>query len=160
MPPKSSIQTFIDAVNTGQTNTTRALEVIGTNLAAYSGFAAALATPGALKADPSTGLLPAWAGAVLSGVGVGALALTPAELLHIGAWPDAEKEKVRAALYQAMQAGNAVHFSWQLYPGADSISHVDNLPGGDFKVTFLSPQSKVRVKVVPGQPDDYTVDVP
>lgn len=156
--------TFLQAIRTRSTKTTQVLDVIGTNLAAYGApIAANLAKANALNAVG--GHLPAWAEQALnsvSGANPALVALTNQELLHIGGWPDAEKDKVREALYQAIQAGRAVRFYWELYAGANSVSQVDNLAGpGDISITFRSPQSKVKIKGAPsGQPDDVTVDVP
>ncbi len=176
MPPGTTIQKFIDALKTGKTNTTKVLDLLGTaaNLATYTTatwtdgitIATHLATVGALNAlttVPSVGHLPDWAEAELinkAGAAIPPLTLTPDELLHIGRWPDPEKEKVRIALYKAITNGLNVHFFWEIYyDGGTDTQIIDPDTTGGITIKFRSPAANIRLTQVAGA-DDITVDVP
>lgn len=138
MPETSTIRKFIAAVQTGRTNTTKALEMLFTNPGrhrTHTNFGD-LSVAGALNKP-----LAAWAKAVLR-----ALGLSDPELAHIEDWPDTEKEEVRKALVVAIQADRNVRFLWELHDVAGSDNRVTNVDGpGDITVTFRSPRANVRL---------------
>lgn len=145
MPPYCSMRVFIDALNTGRTNVTRALDTLAATqgLAAHADFAA-LSSEGALSSAPGAGssALPAWARSHLRG-------LSASELRHIDAWPDAHKELVRQALVAGIQ-GRKVRFAWELHSGDADETQVEGLEGaGDVTVTFRSPRGRVRMSGPP-----------
>lgn len=136
MPERSTIQSFINALQSGQTTITRGLQRLWDERSTLSNItskAATLAlTP--LDADVKTAL--------------GARGLGTTELDHIDEWPDVEKRKVRRALVVALNSNpqRDVEFFWELYNGSASVAQIDNLHGpGTITVRFLSPRANVRV---------------
>src|SRR2546426_10801189 len=106
MPPYSTLKTFVQALQTGRTNITECLERYFNNFPAVSGHPhfADLQQPGAVDRP-----MPAWARQVLRGAG-----MSDAEVSHIDRWPDGEKEKVRAAVVDAVQNTRRMRFAWEL----------------------------------------------
>lgn len=151
MPARSSIQAFIEAVNSGQTKTTKVLNrLLEGKTASYNG--AMLSDAAHLGRANSLDQLQGWAKDELRKPGQNdpELALSDADLDHFDSWPPAEKEKVRRALAAAVgPAGGPsrdIHFSWALYAGTGSATQLDppDLAGtGDIRVTFLSPHKNV-----------------
>jgi hypothetical protein len=151
MPEKSSIRKFIEAVNSGQTKTTKVLNrLFEGKTASYNG--AMLADAAHLGQPNSLNQLQAWAKDELRKPGNSdpELALSDADLDHFDSWPPGEKEKVRQALVAAVGPPGGpsrdIHFSWALYAGTDSATQLDppGLAGtGDIRVTFLSPNKNV-----------------
>jgi hypothetical protein len=145
LPPYCSVRVFIEAINTGRTNVTRALDTLAAtrSLAAHADFAT-LSNEGALSSAPGAGssALPAWAKSHLPG-------LSASELRHIDAWPDPQKELVRQALVAGIQGRN-VHFTWELHNGDADETQVEGLEGaGDVTVTFRSPRGRVKMSGPP-----------
>ena len=142
MPPTSTIQTFINALRTGQTRTTRGLDELFASPAALGGSlktdeAALLRSPGGL--EPLAG----WMRDRLAGVSD---PLTGPELDHIDEWPAIQKERVRQALVRAIDDDVTVRFSWEIYSGAGpDTAIVDHGAAGIF-VTFRSPRARVRLE--------------
>jgi hypothetical protein len=138
MPQVSTVKKFVKSIQTGQTDTTKALTLLCLERAAVAGHLAELETPGALEP------LPAWVEDALRARGLG-----DGEIQHIKDWPSVPKDKVREALHQAVQDNRVVEFRWELHGGADSANTVDNLSGPadePIRVTFQSPQKNVRVQ--------------
>ena len=136
MPDMSSIKQFVVAVQTGQTNTTRALTSM-------------FVRPGHYTSDPhwqefqqpyALNTLPSWAKDILKKNG-----LSDGEVNHINEWPNEEKEQVRQALVQAIQQNRSAVFSWQLYDGSVSANDVEGVGGAnDIRIAFKSPRANVR----------------
>lgn len=136
MPPGTTLRTFIDAIQTGQTKTTKALDDFFKN-------------PGSLQDHPyrndfrtvgAFNILPAWARSEFQNVG-----LSNVELAHIDSWPNDLKDNVRAKLDQAIHYNrNAVHFFWQPYPGSSEDAEIiDPDQNGDVTIIFKSPRNKI-----------------
>ncbi|MEX1255022.1 MAG: hypothetical protein WEE64_11855 [Dehalococcoidia bacterium] len=147
MPTHSSMRTFLQAVRTGKTDTTEALDII-------------FATPGELADHPNfeefaqsgaLDTLPVWARRELRKVGLGS-----AEINHLDEWPNDQKEQVREALVQAIEEDQSVGFYWTVHDGADEETEISS--GQDtvsIAFVFRSPERRVRAI----GPDNITVDV-
>lgn len=154
MPPTSSIRTFIDALKTGQTRTTRKLDDL-------------FATPGQLNLTfqqdqdlrtPNifSPQLPDWVRNLLSGPHVVTNPLSKDELQHIDEWPSEQKEEVRKKLVTARDNNLGVRFFWELYEGTAPATVISDLGGSlGFLVTFSSPRSQLTLS-----DDDATISVP
>jgi hypothetical protein len=81
--------------------------------------------------------------------------LSTEELDHIRDWPDKDKERVRAAVLNAINTNRTVHFAWKLYDGSKERTTIRTAGPGAITITFFSPWSNVRAV---GR-DDVTVDV-
>jgi len=145
MPPPTTMRTFLEAIRSGRTNTTEALDML-------------FASPAAVRAHPNftdlqapgmLNMLQPWARAELRRLGVGS-----EELAHIDDWPNNQKEIVRQKLVDAMNGNKPVEFSWKVYPGATEDTSIDEGPA-KVTITFFSPESKVRAT----GPDSVSVDV-
>jgi hypothetical protein len=135
MPPGTTLRTFIEAIKTGQTKTTKALDSFFEN-------------PGGLEHHTGRddfrnagafNVLPVWAKNALKSN------LSTAELDHIDSWPNDQKDNVRAKLDQAIHySRNAVHFFWQPYHGSsEEVEIIDPDVDGDITIIFKSPRNKV-----------------
>jgi hypothetical protein len=137
MAPMSSIRTFINALKTGETRTTRALNkvVADRRSAAAHERRAALGHSGAMDAP----LQPPFRDALRS-------AALPDEMITecIDRWPDDHKERVRRALVKALKEGQRVQFAWGLTDGDDLRTEI-RTTGGTVTVSALSPRSSLRV---------------
>ena len=149
MPEKSTIKKFVAALQTGRTNTTRALEELW----------AARGTLDAAKLAvlPTIGLTPLepWLRQELAARG-----LSEPELVHLDRWPDPEKRAVRAKLVSVVGDSRPVHFSWELHRG-DNEDHEIQDPDatGDITIIFRSPRRKVAIGGLLLTFGDITVDV-
>ena len=134
MPPPTTVQTFIQALRTGETNTTRAFDAIFTPPYAGRPWLADIRVSGAFNGTTLAG----WAVSALQAEG-----LAQAQIDHVGTWPDADKERVRAFVVSAIEANRRVRFFWGLghRPVPVTETH-DETP--DWSVWFLTPQSAVR----------------
>jgi len=136
VPETSTIKQFVVAVQTGQTNTTRALTSM-------------FVRPGRYTNDPNwqafqqpycLNTLPGWLRKMLKGNN-----LSDQEIDHMDEWPNEEKEAVRLALVAAIQANRDTVFSWQLYDGSVSANAVEGVGGAnDIRIAFKSPRANVR----------------
>ena len=136
MPEMSTIKQFVVAVQTGQTNTTRALTSMFVRPGHYTGDPnwQAFQQPYALNT------LPGWLRTMLKNNN-----LSDKEIDHMDEWPNEEKEQVRQALVQAILANRNAVFSWQLYDGSVSANAVEGAGGsGDLRIAFRSPRANVR----------------
>ncbi len=138
MPPFSTVRTFVTALQSGQTNITRALDRLLTN-------------PGRHRTNPNfasfrnrqaaNAPLPPWLRGLLRGEGV-----SDPEVEHIDAWPDDQKEPVRDKTVEAILGDRRMRFFWELYdgPAPDTLIE-DPDPTGGITVRFRSPRSRVRL---------------
>jgi hypothetical protein len=153
MPPTSSIRTFINALKTGQTRTTRRLDEL-------------FATPGQLNLNTQqvqdlrtpnifSQQLPVWVSDLLSPQ-QGINALSYLELKHINEWPSEQKEEVRQKLVIALDNNLGIRFFWELHEGTAPATLIRDLGGSSgFLVTFRSPRSLVTLA-----DDDASISVP
>lgn len=149
MPPMSSLRTFISALKTGETRTTKALEeVVGRRRGAEAEeVLAAIRRSGALNAPLQTPLRQALRGAPL-----------PERFIDrcIDGWPDAQKEQARRAVVRAIDDGHRVRFRWGLTSGSGYETEITRA-GNRVIITALSPRSTLRISggeiyVAPGGP--------
>jgi hypothetical protein len=137
MPERSSIQSFINAIKTGQTTITRGLQRLWDERNTLD--------PALLNRVTTLTLSPLDAAVKTA---LGQRGLGTKELDHIDEWPDSEKQKVRTAILQARNSDPQRHieFSWELYNGTVSVAQIDNLHGpGAIRIRFRSPRDNVRV---------------
>jgi hypothetical protein len=135
MPERSSIQSFINALQSGQTTITRGLKQLWDDRAALPNITSRAAT---LTLTP----LDAEVDAALRARG-----LATKEIDHINEWSNGEKVKVRRALVVALNSNpqRDVEFSWELYNGSASVAQIDNLNGtGTIRVRFRSPRANIQ----------------
>jgi hypothetical protein len=135
----SSPRTFIEALKTGETRTTKALErVMGRRQgAAAEAFFAAMRGRGALNAP----LKPEIREAIQKKTRLPDLYIERC----IDAWPDKHKEDARKAIVAAFNSGRPLRFRWGLKSGAGYdavISDQDH----QITITALSPRSTLRVR--------------
>jgi hypothetical protein len=134
----SKVRTFVNAVKTGMTHTTKVLDI-----ADYKSHIKELRIPGALSSGPNNSL-PDWAKKELSksrGKGKPA-GLKPKELEHISEWPLAQRESVRKAIVKAVDGSRSLQFFWELYADENEGTRIQGLTGtGDIMITFLSPRA-------------------
>ena len=133
MPPSTTIRHFINALKSGRTNITEALDGLFNDpafLATYPQFATA-------NFDAP---LPDWARTALSSRNV-----SSDEIDHIDAWPG--KEALRQQVLQALQAGAGLQFFWEVHRGADE-ENVVAAGAGNTTGTFRSPGNTVRLSFI------------
>ncbi|HLC28412.1 MAG TPA: hypothetical protein VJL07_03090 [Dehalococcoidia bacterium] len=148
MPPMTTVQTFIEALRTGQTRTTLAFDRIFTPPYDQRVWLADIRVPGVFH-----DALPPWAVAALREEG-----LTGEEIAHINQWPNELKEQIRQVVVRAIDARppRRVHFRWGFTtapeprleppPTTDRDPHV---------VEFRTPRSALRQ----AGPDDIDVGI-
>ena len=136
MPDMSHVKTFVEALKTGMTKTTQALDKCN-----YKSHRAELGIPGALSSGPNNSL-PQWARDELTRQG-----LNNAELQHIDIWPKKQKEDVRKAIVKALNKKRTLKFFWKLHEDKKNGTHVKGLRAttGKITITFLSPRKNVTV---------------
>ncbi len=86
----------------------------------------------------------------------------PREFTHIDKWPKTHKERLRKAMIHAIDNNVKMRFFWELYGGSNELTKIvpDPLPTtGTITVTFVSPQSRVRVSTAPATFGEIMVDV-
>ena len=156
MPETSSARSFVRAIQTRSTNTTRTLERLflknpsgDTHPLTQSPHIDLLTQNGALSSG-ANGALPTWAKNDLVSAGLTA----GPEIDHIDDWPADQREEVRSKMVLAIENNLSIRFSWELHDGNDEITDTGEL-GDDLSITFRSPKWKVRVV----GPDNIVVDV-
>ncbi len=133
MPPTTSVRTFIQALQSGKTGTTRGLDALFTPPYEGKPGATDIQEPGALNAP-----LHGWAVTALINAG-----LSGPEIRHMNLWPDDQKEDLRAVLAQAVVDDRGAQFFWGLHDGSEPLTEVDDSGPGDVIVRFLTPRSLV-----------------
>ena len=143
MPEQSSVTSFVTAVKTRQTKTTKRLQHLWDNrtalppaaVAAINGFlAGTLSYHPALHPDLKD---------LLQNQAYGPNRLSENEVYHIELWPRKDKEIVQDALNGAAADSKAVGFFWEVYRGKKSRTDVDDSADPN-RVTFRSPAANVR----------------
>lgn len=133
MPPSTKMQTFLQALRTGRTRTTDALDQL-------------FASPIGLQAD---GHLTAFRTAghlnTLDQPCKAHLSLSAAEFAHINSWPNDLKEEIRVRLVNAIDGNLQVRFRWKLTTGADEDHDIATAAFGE-TITFRSPESRVKAE--------------
>jgi hypothetical protein len=147
MPIGTTVRTFIEALQSGQTKTTKALDAFFDNPGRHQNHP----NRNDFKIRGAFDRLPTWATNALQPN------LSPLELAHINSWPNDQKDSVREKLDGAIaDKRRAVHFFWELgRANAESTNIEDPDEDGDITITFCSPRQKLRQV----GPDDITVDV-
>jgi hypothetical protein len=134
MPPYSKLQTFVDALKTGETNITRSLDRLINDPQKrrdHSDF---------VKKVNAFSSFPDWLRTELAQAG-----MSTDEINHIERWPNEEKEQVRIQIVDAIQENRPLRFGWELYEGGRPTTDVRREPGRDARVVFRSPRAGVRV---------------
>jgi hypothetical protein len=138
MPPASSIRTFVSALKTGETRTTKALEDVTARRRGANAeeMIAALRRRNALDRP----LQPALRQAIKR------TSKLPDRLIDrcIDAWPDTQKERARKAMVRAINDGKRLHFRWGLTASGSYETEVTT-SRGRVTITALSPRSTLRV---------------
>lgn len=138
MPANGTLRSFINALTSGQTNITRCLERLANDPTRRQKYAADINAPHA-----AVGQLPGWLRNEMVQAG-----MSQAEVDHAERWPDAEKEKVRRQVAEAIRDERPLHFGWELYDGDDPVSEVRRDPNQDVRVVFRSPRKGVKLSLV------------
>jgi hypothetical protein len=145
----SSLRTFISALKTGETRTTKALQRVAGRRqgTAAQTLIAALKHKGALNAPLRAPVRDA-------------IKKTPLPDRYIDrcidAWPDAQKEEARKAMITAINKGHQIRFRWGLKAGPGYDAKIHRGPSS-VTITALSPRSTLRISgeeiyVAPGGP--------
>ena len=145
MPPMTSVRTFIAALRTGETRTTKAVEQAVARRRGARGdeLVALLHKQGAFKKplqDPFRDALRA------TGL--------PARYIDtcIDGWPDGQKEQMRRAIARAISDGHRVRFAWGLTDAKGFETEITRAKSGTVTVRALTPRAALRV----GPDDDIT----
>jgi hypothetical protein len=149
----STLRTFLQAVNSGQTNITRVLTLLMQYPAQWQGSMADI------EVSPNLSLfLNAQFGA--------AGRMIPQEIAHIeNHWPMPQKEALLTELLRAIEVGRPMVFKWTLTsandPATDVVWPPDNTPlDVPVHVTFRSPRAGVRYSdKFQGSDDEVIVEV-
>jgi hypothetical protein len=134
----TKIRTFIDALRTGETRTTKAIDrVLRSRGSSREELESAFRHRGALKAplqDPFRGALRD-------------AGLTPRYIERcIDRWPDGQKEDARRAVVSAINAGRGVRFRWGLTESGRFETEIATAGRGPITITARSPRSTLRVR--------------
>jgi hypothetical protein len=138
MPAYSTLRSFVNALKTGDTNITQCLERLANDRAKRVQYATDIH---ALHAG--VGQLPGWLRNEMVQAG-----MSQPEVDHVERWPDAEKEKVRVQVVEALEQDRNLHFSWELFAGDDPVSEVRRDPNQDVRVVFRSSRKGVKLSLV------------
>ncbi len=137
MPPMSSLRTFITALKTGETRTTKALEKLAARRRGVAALQLVAATRhrGAFDAPLSPPFRLALKKSFL-----------PERYIDrcIDAWPDDDKERARRAVVQAIAEGRRLRFRWGLKSEA-GYALVITRTKPEVTITALSPRSSLRI---------------
>ena len=146
MPPMSSLRTFITALRTGETRTTKALNhvVARRSGATAADLIAALRKRGALKSPLQDPLRQALRNAPLPNRYIEAC---------IDGWPDPHKEKIRLAILRAIRDRRRVRFVWGLTPERSFTTEISRKRTGTLTITTLTPRASLRAH------EDGTIEV-
>jgi len=133
----SSLRTFIAALQTGETRTTKALDLVvarrhGPKAGALIDL---LHKPGALKTPLQGPLRQAVKSAPL-----------PEKYIQvcIDGWPDAQKEKMRCALLIGIRDHRRVRFVWGLTAAPGFHTEIHDTGAGTVTITALTPRASLR----------------
>jgi hypothetical protein len=137
MPAYSTLRLFVKAIKTGDTNITQGLERLVNDRAKRQQYLSDINA-----AHTAVGALPGWLQIELIQAG-----LSQAEVDHCSRWPDAEKEKVRKQVADAILE-RSIHFSWELWDGNDPQSDVRRDPDQDVRIVFRSPRQGVKLSLL------------
>src|SRR5258708_2430687 len=138
MPSYSTLRLFVNAIKTGDTNITQGLERLANDPAKRQQYLSDINAT-----HTAVGPLPRWLQIELIQAG-----LSQAEVDHCSRWPDAEKEKVRKQLADAIPESRNIHFSWELWDGNDPDSDVRRDPNQDVRIVFRSPRKGVKLSLI------------
>jgi hypothetical protein len=144
----STLKTFIEALKSGETRTTKALERLlrRRRSATTQAVIAALRQPGALNrrldASLRSALNPPLSDTTIS--------------ICIDNWPDTQKEEARKQIIWAINKGGSVQIRWGLKSGAGYDAKFKR-SGNNVTITALSPRSSLKISggeiyVAPARP--------
>ena len=137
MPPMTSLNTFIQALQTGQTKTTKALDHVVAHRRSNAQLLELFRKPRALDAPLQSALRSAVLGAPLGNK----------YIKHcIDGWPDDQKERMRRAVVTAIRYKHAVRFGWGLTSAAAFTTMIHKTPSGDVEITALTPRAMLSTK--------------
>jgi hypothetical protein len=135
MPAYSTLRSFVKAIKTGDSNITQCLERLANDVAKRQQYLSDINAT-----HTAVGALPGWLQIELIQAG-----LSQAEVDHCSRWPDAEKEKVRKQVADAIPERRSIHFSWELWDGNDADSDVRRDSDQDVRIVFRSPRKGVKL---------------
>ena len=151
MPPNSTLKTYLQAVNTGDTNITRVLTILMHYPAQWQPH-----PPDDFQVDPT---LSDFLKDEFKKPG----RMTLAEIDHIeNQWPMALKENLRTHVLQAIEAGRPMVFKWGPTPGQAAATDIVWPPSNapltvPVRVTFRSPAEGIAFSGEEGNDDDVVV---
>jgi hypothetical protein len=135
----SSLRTFVTALRTGETRTTKAIEHVvgGRRSAAKEELLSAMRKRGAMNAPLAAPFRRAMRRAPL-----------PERYIAvcIDGWPDSDKARMRRAVIAALDEGRRVRFRWGLTGARGHGVQIDDDGAGPITITALSPRSSLRVE--------------
>ncbi len=149
MPDDTDIQKIKEALRTGKTDITRALDRLFTNPDP--------AVQHPLLGHPKFGAMDAGGPGILDNLanigGVDKILLdrgvSPGEIAHINDWPNGQKESVRLELVKAVKGNIPIHFYWELHRGGQEDTEIqDPDQAGEITVTFRSPWANASGDVI------------
>ncbi len=137
MPPSMvSIEKFVEVLQTGQTDITKAIDEL-------------FADPGALMGTDLYRQLQQ--GGALDSLSPEMRAIgtekgvTDKEMDHIDEWPNDQKDEVREKMVASVANNRPMHFFWELHRyDNEAIEILDPDAAGDITVIFLSPKSNLH----------------
>lgn len=138
MPPMSSLRTFVTALRTGETRTTKALDhVFGQRRgAAAEELFGDASKRGAFNAPLREPFRQALRKAPLPERAIAAC---------IDGWPDTQKEQMRRIVLRAIKNGQRLRFRWGLTDARSFEWRKTTSNAGTVTITLLSPRSSLRV---------------
>lgn len=149
MPDDTDIQKIKEALRTGKTDITRALDRLFTNPDPGS--------PHPLKGHQNFVAMDNGGPGILDNLanipGVDRMLLdrgvSPGEIDHINDWPNGQKESVREKLLRAVNDNTPIHFYWELHHGGKEETDIqDPDQAGEITVTFRSPWANASGNVI------------
>ena len=147
MPAYSSLQDFINALNTGRTNITKCFDAFFSPASNVTGHARWNDfSTGNWSAGP-----PPWLSDLLLAPPTGEIGLSVPERDHVLKWPGPELEKARDAAVRAVSGSGVVppkapKFFWELSNGRTPQTLERVSSAGVPEIVFLSPRIAVRRK--------------
>jgi len=134
MPPYSKIQTFVDALKTGETNITRSIDKLANDGDKRAKYLTSIQKRNAFDSFPT------WLRRELRVAG-----MRKAEIDHVERWPKKEKESVRVEIVAAIEKKRKLHFGWEIYDGRRPVSDIRH-EGRSTRIVFRSPRSGLYVE--------------
>lgn len=136
MPPMTSVRTFINALQTGETKTTIAAQAALGRGRRVSALVNALSKRGAFDSPLQEAFRAELRKAKL-----------PSSYIEscIDNWPNKQKEKMRRAVASAVRDGRKVRIRWGLTTAGTYETQIRRTDSGLVTITALSPRKSLRV---------------